>query len=80
LFGRFLAPQVPLSGFAEFDLSRTSYLESFGYTFVSLLHFMEKNNNLNFLLNYKQAKYASVFVYQQAKVALVRKPYGQCKK
>jgi hypothetical protein len=39
---------MALPGFAKFNFPRTGYLKSFGYSFVRLLHFMEKAITLPF--------------------------------
>jgi hypothetical protein len=48
LFCRLFASQMALPGFAKFNFPRTGYLKSFGYSFVRLLHFMEKAITLPF--------------------------------
>jgi hypothetical protein len=62
LFCRLFASQMALPGFAKFNFPRTGYLKSFGYSFVRLLHFMEKSGHLTFSSKSKQAKYASSVV------------------
>jgi hypothetical protein len=53
LFCRLFASQMALPGFAKFNFPRTGYLKSFGYSFVRLLHFMEKRSP--YLFEQKQA-------------------------
>lgn len=49
LLGSFLAAQMSLTWLAKFYFSRTGYLKSFGYTFVRLLHLVEKSDHIIFL-------------------------------
>ena len=58
----FFAAQMALPWLTEFDFPRTGYLKSFGYSFVRLLHFMEKSDYITFLGTGKQVKYSSNIV------------------
>jgi hypothetical protein len=62
LLGCFFAAQMALPWLTEFDFPRTGYLKSFGYSFVRLLHFMEKSDYITFLGTGKQVKYSSNIV------------------
>jgi hypothetical protein len=75
LFSRLFASQMALPGLAKFNFPSTGYFKSFGYSFVRLLHFMEKSGYLTFLSKGKQAKYALGVVNQQTLIALIGKPH-----
>ena len=62
LLGCFFAAQMALPWLTEFDFPRTGYLKSFGYSFVRLLHFVEKSDYITFLGTGKQVKYTSDIV------------------